>query len=216
MVPGMPAMRPQPSSGGSSNSGPFMGPGGAPMQAQPGPGGGYGPSGSGSMVPMASMPMGSMPLGSMAIPMPPHGYMGMPLPGSSVAMMTSSGMMAPPGAVMMMPGWGPPAMAPAGHGTTGMPAYGGALAAAKAWKLFVGQISFDLTEEELYPFFAEYGTILELALPRTDGRSRGYAFLTYSNQAEAQAAIEGADGAVIPSDPRARALTVRWADSKAR
>jgi CUG-BP- and ETR3-like factor len=66
------------------------------------------------------------------------------------------------------------------------------------------------------PFFAQFGTILELALPRSDGRSRGYAFVTYASQAEAQAAIEGANGAVIPTDPRARALTVRWADQKAR
>jgi CUG-BP- and ETR3-like factor len=83
-------------------------------------------------------------------------------------------------------------------------------------QLFVGQISFDLTEDQLHPFFAQFGTILELALPRTDGRSRGYAFLTYSSRAEAQAAIEGANGAVVPSDPRARALTVRWADNKGR
>ena len=92
----------------------------------------------------------------------------------------------------------------------------GALAAAKAWKLFVGQISFDLTEQALFPFFSRFGTILELALPRTDGRSRGYAFLTYSSQGEAVAAIEGANGAVVPDDPHARPLTVRWAENRSR
>jgi RNA recognition motif-containing protein len=89
-----------------------------------------------------------------------------------------------------------------------------ALAAAKAWKLFVGQISFDIDESILHPYFSQFGTILELALPRTDGRSRGYAFITFSNQSEAQAAIDSANGAVIPQDPRARPLQVRYADQK--
>jgi RNA recognition motif-containing protein len=101
-----------------------------------------------------------------------------------------------------------PAAAAAGPAAT--------LSAAKAWKLFVGQISFDLTEDQLFPFFSQYGTILELALPRTDGRSRGYAFLTYAAQSEAVAAIESANGAVVPGDPHARPLTVRWAENRTR
>lgn len=88
------------------------------------------------------------------------------------------------------------------------------LNAAKQWKLFVGQISFDLDEEALTPFFAQWGTILELAMPRTDGRPRGYAFLTYSSQAEAEAAIVGANGAIVPNDPRQRPLQVRYASVK--
>jgi CUG-BP- and ETR3-like factor len=105
-----------------------------------------------------------------------------------------------------------------GPGPLGMPPPGPAatLAAAKAWKLFVGQISFDLTEEQLFPFFSQYGTILELALPRTDGRSRGYAFLTYSSHAEAVAALEAANGTTVPGDRHARALTVRWAENRSR
>lgn len=96
-------------------------------------------------------------------------------------------------------------------------AHGGPpLAEAKAWKLFVGQVTFDLTEQQLFPFFARFGTILELALPRTDGRSRGYAFLTYSSQTEAAAAIAGANGAIVPGDPHARPLTVRWAENRTR
>lgn len=51
-------------------------------------------------------------------------------------------------------------------------------------------------------------------MPRTEGRSRGYAFITYTSQAEAEAAIEGANGAIIPGDPRSRPLQVRYADAK--
>jgi CUG-BP- and ETR3-like factor len=136
-------------------------------------------------------------------------------------MLQGQGMVPHPMAPMHM--GGPMHMGPAPGGM--MPAVGGmlppagpaaALAAAKAWKLFVGQISFDLSEDELYPFFSTWGTILELALPRTDGRSRGYAFLTYSSQSEAVAAIEAANGAVVPGDPHARPLTVRWAENRTR
>jgi hypothetical protein len=187
------------------------GPGG---QRAGGGGGGYDPGGGGGG---GGGRGGMMQVGvpSMAMGVPP-GFMGMPvpLPGGGMAMMAPGGglfMGVPPHGMMMAPG----AAAAAGAALSGGGA-GGALAAAKAWKLFVGQISFDLSEEQLFPFFARFGTILELALPRTDGRSRGYAFLTYSSQAEAQACIEGADGAAVPGDPRARLLTVRWADNKGR
>lgn len=89
-----------------------------------------------------------------------------------------------------------------------------ALNMAKAWKLFVGQISFDLDEDALTPFFAQFGTILEFAMPRTDGKPRGYAFVIYSSQAEAEAAIVGANGAIVPNDPRQRPLQVRYASVK--
>jgi CUG-BP- and ETR3-like factor len=139
----------------------------------------------------------------------PSGGMGM---GMGMAFPGMMGM--PPGA-MAMGGMAFPGMVGTGMS---MQAAGPAaqLAAAKAWKLFVGQVSFDLGEEHLTPFFSQWGTVLELALPRTDGRSRGYAFVTFSSQAEAAAAIEGANGAVIPSDPRQRPIQVRWADVKPR
>ncbi|GBF87652.1 hypothetical protein Rsub_00363 [Raphidocelis subcapitata] len=140
------------------------------------------------------------PMMMMVNPMMMAGMQGMPI--------TPMGM--PTAAMAPMRGGGPGLMAalPPGPAAT--------LAAAKAWKLFVGQISFDLTEEQLFPFFSQYGTILELALPRTDGRSRGYAFLTYSNQGEAVAALEAANGAVVPGDAHARPLTVRWAENRSR
>jgi len=157
---------------------------------------GYDPSGGAGMI-GPSLGPGGMHGGGM------HGGMGMG--GAGMGMGGGMGMHGGMGG-MMMGGMG--------MGMGGGPA--SALAAAKAWKLFVGQISFDLSEDQLTPYFSQFGTILEFALPRTDGRSRGYAFLTYSSQTEAQAAIDGANGAIVPSDPRARPLTVRWADAKGR
>lgn len=86
---------------------------------------------------------------------------------------------------------------------------------AKAWKLFLGQVSYNLLEPDLYSFFSQFGNIQELILLRQpDGRSRGCGFLIYSSQAEADAAIAGANGAVLPNDPRGRPVTVRYANVK--
>lgn len=97
----------------------------------------------------------------------------------------------------------------------GAGAAGGNLQAAKAWKLFVGQVSFGLSEPDLYPFFAQFGTILELVLLRSsDGRNRGCGFLVFSSQAEAEACIASANGAVLPNDPKQRALLVKYANQR--
>ena len=99
-------------------------------------------------------------------------------------------------------------------GPLGMGDAGGNLAAAKAWKLFIGQISFSLSEADLFPFFQQFGTILELVLLRSnDGRSKGCGFLIYSSQAEAEAAMASANGAVLPNDVRGRPLMVKYANS---
>ncbi|KAI8470888.1 MAG: hypothetical protein J3K34DRAFT_385032 [Monoraphidium minutum] len=196
--------------GGMGGGGMGMGMGGGPMGGGGGPAPGLGggaPGGMGGFDPTGGMG-GGMPGGGMG--------MGMGMPGMGMPGMGMGGM-GMPGMGMGMPGMGMGMGMPGMGMGMGMGGGGGAssaLAEAKAWKLFVGQISFDLSEEEIAPFLGQFGTILELALPRTDGRSRGYAFVTYASAAEAQAAIDGANGAVIPADPRARPLTVRWADNK--
>ena len=76
-------------------------------------------------------------------------------------------------------------------------------------KLFVGNLSFNTTENDLQDTFAAHGTVLEAHLPtdRVSGRPRGFAFVTMGTQEEAQAAINGLNGASIDG----RALTVNVA-----
>ncbi len=63
-------------------------------------------------------------------------------------------------------------------------------------KLFVGNLDFKVTENDLQDAFAAYGTVVEanLVTDRTTGRPRGFGFVTMSSQEEAQKAIEGLNG----------------------
>lgn len=63
--------------------------------------------------------------------------------------------------------------------------------------IYVGNISFDATQEDLNTVFAEYGTVVRVQLPvdRETGRMRGFGFVDMSSDDEEQAAIEALDGA---------------------
>ena len=63
--------------------------------------------------------------------------------------------------------------------------------------IYVGNLSYDVTEQDLNTAFAEYGTIKQVKLPtdRETGRMRGFAFVEMSNDAEESKAIEELDGA---------------------
>lgn len=63
-------------------------------------------------------------------------------------------------------------------------------------KLYVGNLSFSTTEETLRTLFAELGTVTDVALikDRDTGSSKGFAFVTMSTQAEAEAAIKKFNG----------------------
>lgn len=63
-------------------------------------------------------------------------------------------------------------------------------------KLFVGNLAFATTENDLQDAFAAFGTVMEvnLMLDRETGKSRGFAFVTMSSPEEAQKAIEGLQG----------------------
>jgi cold-inducible RNA-binding protein len=63
-------------------------------------------------------------------------------------------------------------------------------------KLFVGNLSFKITENDLQDAFAAHGTVLEanLMMDRATGRPRGFGFVTMSTPEEAQKAIEALHG----------------------
>ena len=79
-------------------------------------------------------------------------------------------------------------------------------------KLFVGNLSFDTTENDLQDTFAAFGTVTEanLMTDRSTGRPRGFGFVTMSSGEEAQKAIDGLNG----KDVGGRALTVNVARSR--
>src|SRR5881394_1981106 len=76
-------------------------------------------------------------------------------------------------------------------------------------KLFVGNLSFNTTENDLQDAFAAHGTVVEanLMVDRVSGRPRGFAFITMSSPEEAQKAIEALNGANLDG----RNLTVNEA-----
>jgi RNA recognition motif-containing protein len=79
-------------------------------------------------------------------------------------------------------------------------------------KLFVGNISYNTTENDLHDAFAAFGTVLEanLMMDRATGRPRGFGFVTMSSAEEALKAVEGLNGKQVDG----RALTVNVARPK--
>jgi RNA recognition motif-containing protein len=76
-------------------------------------------------------------------------------------------------------------------------------------KLFVGNLSFNITENDLNDTFAAHGTVTEanLMMDRSTGRPRGFGFVTMSTAEEAQKAIDALNGKELDG----RALTVNVA-----
>jgi RNA recognition motif-containing protein len=63
--------------------------------------------------------------------------------------------------------------------------------------IYVGNLSYEVTEADLTSVFAEYGSVKRVQLPtdRETGRMRGFGFVEMSADAEEAAAIEALDGA---------------------
>jgi RNA recognition motif-containing protein len=63
-------------------------------------------------------------------------------------------------------------------------------------KLYVGNLSFETTENDLQDLFEQHGTVNEvhLMLDRLTGKSRGFAFVTMNDAAQASAAMSGLNG----------------------
>lgn len=63
--------------------------------------------------------------------------------------------------------------------------------------VYVGNLSYSVTEDDLTHVFAEYGSVKRVKMPvdRETGRVRGFAFVDMENESEETAAIEDLDGA---------------------
>lgn len=70
-------------------------------------------------------------------------------------------------------------------------------------KLFVGNLSFDTSEETLRALFSEAGTIVtvDVIKDRFSGRPKGFAFVEMSNQEEAEKAIALLNGKEVDGRP---------------
>jgi RNA recognition motif-containing protein len=76
-------------------------------------------------------------------------------------------------------------------------------------KLYVGNLAYSLTENDLEDMFSPHGPVSEvnLMLDRATGRPRGFAFVTMASPEAAQAAIQALNGKEVEG----RALTVNEA-----
>lgn len=63
-------------------------------------------------------------------------------------------------------------------------------------KLFVGNLSFNTTENEIQDLFAAYGPVqqVDMIMDRMTGRPRGFGFVTMENKDDAQKAVEALNG----------------------
>lgn len=63
--------------------------------------------------------------------------------------------------------------------------------------IYVGNLSYEVTQDDISNVFAEYGTVKRVQLPtdRETGRVRGFAFVEMDSEAEETAAIDALDGA---------------------
>ncbi len=70
-------------------------------------------------------------------------------------------------------------------------------------RLYVGNLSFDTTEDRILQAFAEIGQVtdVKLMLDRESGRSRGFAFVTMASEDEAQKALAQLNGTTLDGRP---------------
>ena len=63
-------------------------------------------------------------------------------------------------------------------------------------RIYVGNLSYDMTEDELRREFSEFGEVdsASIVTDRYSGRSKGFGFIEMTNKAEAEAAIAGLNG----------------------
>ncbi len=79
-------------------------------------------------------------------------------------------------------------------------------------KMYVGNLPFSSSEQDLQSLFGEYGTVTDVHVPtdRDSGRPRGFAFVTMDSKEAMNAAIEALDG----KDYQGRALRINEARAR--
>lgn len=82
-------------------------------------------------------------------------------------------------------------------------------------KLFVRNLDWNLSEEQVHQFFAQFGEISSVKLPLDKfGRKRGFGFVEYINEADAEKALaEANEKTIAPSD---RIINVSMAEQRER
>lgn len=83
-----------------------------------------------------------------------------------------------------------------------------------ATKVFVGNLDYKTTRDEVQALFGQVGTVRDVFMPddRETGRPRGFAFVEYENDADADAAIERFNGYQLGG----RSLKVNAAEDRPR
>ena len=63
-------------------------------------------------------------------------------------------------------------------------------------EIYVGNLSYDATEEDIKKAFAEFGNVeaVKIITDRYSGRSKGFGFVTMPDETEGKAAIDGLNG----------------------
>lgn len=79
--------------------------------------------------------------------------------------------------------------------------------------MFVGNLSFDTTDVELRELFSQAGQVVSVSMPtdRETGRPRGFGFVEFASEQDAEAAITKLDGHELAG----RALRVSEASERA-
>jgi nucleolin len=69
--------------------------------------------------------------------------------------------------------------------------------------LFLGNLSFEATEDDVHNLFAPFGTATGVRIPTNpeDGSVKGFGYVTFGSVDEAKAALEGAQGSFINNRP---------------
>lgn len=81
-------------------------------------------------------------------------------------------------------------------------------------KIYVGNLNYNSTKEQLEEYFSQFGDISEVALPQDKftGKPRGFAFVTFSSASDAQKACDLANG----KEFEGRTLKVNLAQERER